>query len=113
MTRKISRHTLILTGGRTSTLWQNHYRRHRRATALTRALVLFQLLLLTILLSGQESTAPVTWQGWVQLGQRAYKSMKYPEAAEAFQKALELNSGEVTPHIFLASTLMAQYTPGV
>jgi TonB family protein len=80
---------------------------------LTRALVLFQLLLLTILLSGQESTAPVTWQGWVQLGQRAYKNMKYPEAAEAFQKALEMNSGEVTPHIFLASTLAAQYNPGI
>jgi tetratricopeptide (TPR) repeat protein len=80
---------------------------------LTRALVIFQLLLLTILLSGQESTAPVTWQGWVQLGQRAYKNMKYPEAAEAFQRALELNSGEVTPHIFVASTLAAQYNPGV
>jgi TonB family protein len=80
---------------------------------LTRTLVLIQLLLLTILLSGQESTSPVTWQGWVQLGQRTYKSMKYQEAAEAFQKAVELNSGELIPHFFLASSLMAQYIPGV
>ena len=80
---------------------------------MTRTLVLIQLVLLTILLSGQESTAPVTWLGWLQLGQRAYKSMKYQEAAEAFQKAIDLNSGEFTPHFFLASSLIAQYIPGV
>ena len=78
---------------------------------MTRTIVFIQLLLLTILLSGQESTAPVTWQGWLQLGQRAYKSMKYQEAAEAFQKAVEMSSGDVTPHLFLAGTLMVQYIP--
>jgi len=70
-------------------------------------------LLFAIVLSSQESAAPVNWQGWVELGQRAYKNLKYQEAAEAFQKAVELNSGETAPHLYLASTLLAQYVPNV
>ena len=71
------------------------------------------LLCLTILLSGQQSDAPETWQSWLQVGQRAYKNMRYDEAAAAFQKAIAMDSGEATPHLFLASTLMAEYNPSV
>lgn len=55
---------------------------------------------------------PVDWQGWLNKGIEAYKSARYQEAAEAFQKAVELNPSGVQPHLYLASAWMAQYVPG-
>lgn len=55
---------------------------------------------------------PVDWQGWLDKGIEAYKSARYQEAAEAFQKAVELNPSGVQPHLYLASAWMVQYIPG-
>src|ERR1700682_2779410 len=55
---------------------------------------------------------PVDGPGWLQKGVQAYKSYKYEEAVEAFQRAADLNPNEVNPHLYLATALMTQYIPG-
>src|ERR1700682_5766732 len=56
---------------------------------------------------------PVDGPGWLQKGVQAYKSYKYEEAVEAFQRAADLNPNEVNAHLYLATALMTQYIPGV
>ncbi len=72
----------------------------------------FSFLWIAALLAGQESTAPADWQQWHERGVEAYRTARYPEAAEALQKAIDLNSDDIAGHVFLARTWLAQYVPG-
>ena len=45
-------------------------------------------------------------------GVQAYKNSKFPEAIAYFQKAVELDPGFKTTHLYLATAYMAQYIPG-
>jgi len=45
-------------------------------------------------------------------GVQAYKNSKFPEAIGFFQKAVELDPGFKTTHLYLATAYMAQYIPG-
>jgi TonB family protein len=66
-----------------------------------------------MLLPGQESAdLPDDGPGWLRRGSEAYKSGRLQSAAEAFQKAVELNPGDRTGHLYLASTWLDQYVPG-
>jgi TonB family protein len=63
-------------------------------------------------LLGQDSAAPLDWRGWLNRGVREYKNARYPDAVDAFQKAVDLNPNEVTPRLYLATAWMSQYIPG-
>lgn len=52
------------------------------------------------------------WKAWLQRGMQAYKTGNYPQAVEAFQKAVEFNPDGVTPHLYLALSWYQQYIPG-
>jgi tetratricopeptide (TPR) repeat protein len=45
-------------------------------------------------------------------GVQAYKSAKYAESVEFFQRAVELDPSFPTTHLYLASAYMSQYIPG-
>lgn len=65
-----------------------------------------------LVLVGQDASAPRDSPGWINIGVREYKSARYPEAAEAFQKAVDLNPSDATARLYLATTWMSQYIPG-
>lgn len=56
--------------------------------------------------------AQTSSKAWLDKGVAEFKNARYPEAAEAFQKAVELSPNEVTPHLYLATVLRLQYLPG-
>jgi TonB family protein len=70
------------------------------------------LFVTVVALMGQESTTPSDARGWINQGVRDYKSARYAEAVEAFQRAVDLNPGDVTARLYLATALMSQYIPG-
>jgi len=63
-------------------------------------------------LMGQESTTPSDARGWINQGVRDYKSARYAEAVDAFQRAVDLSPADVTARLYLATALMSQYIPG-
>ncbi len=65
-----------------------------------------------LVLMGQNASRPTDSRGWINIGVREYKSARYPEAAEAFQKAVDLNPNDPTARLYLATTWMSQYIPG-
>jgi TonB family protein len=69
-------------------------------------------LLASAYLLGQDSTAPLDWHGWLNQGLQDLKNARYPEAIQAFQKAVDLNPDEVSPRLYLARVSMSQYIPG-
>ena len=69
-----------------------------------RAILAFLLLAAT--LPAQDSKA------WLQRGMKAYKTANYPQAVEAFEKAVEFNPDDVTPRLYLALSWYQQYIPG-
>src|SRR5579872_148788 len=64
------------------------------------------------LLVTEKSQAASDWQSWVNEGVRAYKAGDYQSAAKDFQRAVELNRSEISPHLYLGTTWMAQWIPG-
>src|ERR1700730_632154 len=101
---------LSLTGTTESILWQTRVAVFGGVPPMRpKCLILF----LAILLPGQESTDLLDAPGWLSRGSQAYKSGQLQLAAEAFQKAVELNPSDRTGHLYLASTWMDQYIPGV
>jgi tetratricopeptide (TPR) repeat protein len=56
--------------------------------------------------------AAQSFQDWVNQGVQGFKNGKYPDAAAAFQKALELKPDDVTARLYLATAYMQQYIPG-
>jgi TonB family protein len=71
-----------------------------------------RLSLLVAFLSVLPLTASDDWRSWLNLGVEAYKSARYQEAVEDFQKSIDLNPNEVSPRLYLATAWMAQYIPG-
>jgi TonB family protein len=68
--------------------------------------------LFALTLTAQDSTTADDWRRWLNRGVEAYKSARYPEAVEYFQKSVDLKPTEVSPHLYLATALMSQYIPG-
>jgi len=60
----------------------------------------------------QEPAAPVDAPGWINKGVQEYKSARYTEAVESFQKAVELNPNDMAAHLYLGTAWMMQYIPG-
>ena len=62
-------------------------------------------------LTAQESI-PVDARGWVNKGVQEYKSSRYQDAVESFQRAVDLDPNNVIARLYLATALMSQYIPG-
>jgi tetratricopeptide (TPR) repeat protein len=71
-----------------------------------------RLSLLAIFVCTLTVTAADDWRSWLNRGVEAYKSARYQEAVEDFQKSVDLNPNEVSPHLYLATAWMNQYIPG-
>jgi tetratricopeptide (TPR) repeat protein len=70
------------------------------------------ILFMAISLTGQQSTEPLDGPGWFRRGAEAYKSGRLPQAAEAFQKAVEMNPGDKAGHVYLGNIWLALYKAG-
>src|SRR5258706_928119 len=68
--------------------------------------------LFALTLTAQDSTTTDDWRRWLNRGIEAYKSARYQEAVEYFQKSVDLKPTEVSPHLYLATALMPQNIPG-
>ena len=75
----------------------------------TRLLVAF---LSVLTLTAQDSTTADDWRRWLNRGVEAYKSARFQDAVEYFQKSVDLSPNEVSPHLYLATELMSQYIWG-
>jgi TonB family protein len=53
-----------------------------------------------------------TDRDWLNRGVQAFKSARYADAADAFQRAVELNPSSVPAHLYLGTAYMQQYIPG-
>jgi len=49
----------------------------------------------------------------LKLGVAAYKDSHYEQAAQYFEKAIELDPSNIKAHMYLATTYVSQYIPGV
>ncbi len=54
-----------------------------------------------------------TYRSELQLGVDAYKAAHYEEAIQHFKKAIELDPSQVNAHMYLATTYVSQFIPGV
>jgi tetratricopeptide (TPR) repeat protein len=70
------------------------------------------LISLTPLLA-QDSPTPADARGWMNKGVQAYKNGQYEQAIEAFQKAIDLEPGNVNAHLYLGTAWMVTFIPGV
>ena len=55
---------------------------------------------------------PVDARGWINKGVQEFKSARYPDAVESFQKAVDLDPNDVAARLYLATAWMSQYVPG-
>jgi len=63
-------------------------------------------------LIAQDSTSADDWHRWLNRGIEEYKSARYQDAVEYFQKSISLNPNELSPHLYLATAWMTLYIPG-
>jgi tetratricopeptide (TPR) repeat protein len=70
------------------------------------------LLILLCLFAGAQ-IQPATSAAELQLGVNAYKTKHYEEAAEHFEKAVDLDGSNLTARLYLATACVSQYIPGV
>jgi TonB family protein len=70
----------------------------------------FLFLSLTVLLA--QPVAPIDSRGWVNKGVQEFKSARYQDAVESFQKAVDLDPNNVAAHLYLGTAWMSQYIPG-
>ncbi|HEY6392111.1 MAG TPA: TonB family protein [Bryobacteraceae bacterium] len=68
--------------------------------------------LCALTLIAQDSSTSGDWRRWLNRGIEEYKSARYQDAAEYFQKSISLNPNELAPHLYLATAWMTQYIPG-
>lgn len=68
------------------------------------------LLLTSLAAFAQE--APQDARGWLNRGVQAYKTGRYVEAVEAFQRSVDLDPTNATSRLYLATAHMSQYIPG-
>ena len=59
-----------------------------------------------------QAQAPADFQGWMNRGVEAFKIAQYQTAADAFQRAIDLNPGIAAAHLYLATVHMQQWIPG-
>src|SRR5260370_9364718 len=71
-----------------------------------------RLSFVAVFLSAATLTAADDWQSWLNRGIEAYKSARYQEAVEHFQKSVDLNPNEVAPHLYLGTAWMHLFIPG-
>jgi TonB family protein len=65
---------------------------------------------LTALLA--QPVAPIDARGWINKGVQEFKSARYQDAVESFQKAVDLDPNNVAAHLYLGTAWMSQYIPG-
>lgn len=71
------------------------------------------LSLLLLALAPLMAQDPVDARGWINRGVQAYKQARYPEALEAFQKAVQLDPANMTARLYLGTAYLQQFIPGV
>jgi len=71
-----------------------------------------RLLCLALMLASTLAAQPTAADQQVNLGIQAYRSAHYAAAVEHFAAALQLDPGYVDARFYLATSYMAQYTPG-
>jgi len=71
------------------------------------------LILVPVLSCFLLSAFPQSSSNEVQLGVSAYKNNHYDEATKHFEKAAELDPGNLTAHLYAGTALVSQYIPGV
>jgi hypothetical protein len=71
------------------------------------------LILGSILLVASVSSFGQISDDELKLGVAAYKNNQYDEAIQHFQKATELDPANVNAHLYLATSYVSQYIPGV
>jgi Tfp pilus assembly protein PilF len=74
-----------------------------------RTAVRFAAALIAVSSYGQEA---VNARTYLNQGVRAYKDAKYLQAADFFQRAVELDPNSKTAHLYLATAYMSQFIPG-
>jgi tetratricopeptide (TPR) repeat protein len=57
----------------------------------------------------QDTQTPTDARGWINQGVLAFKGQQYDRAIEAFQKAIDLEPGNVNAHLYLANALTRLY----
>jgi TonB family protein len=70
------------------------------------------ILLLTPTVLLAKTVAPVDSKGWINKGVQEFKTSRYQDAAQSFQRAVDLDPTNVTAHIYLGTASMSQYIPG-
>lgn len=58
------------------------------------------------------SQQPTDVISWTARGEQAFKSAHYGEAAGAFQHAIDIDSSNVSAHLYLGATFFVQFIPG-
>lgn len=66
-------------------------------------------LLFSLSLMAQE---PVDYRGWLNQGVSLFKSARYAEAVQAFERAVALDPSQAAANLYLATAYMQQYIPG-
>lgn len=55
---------------------------------------------------------PVDVRGWMNRGVQNFKEARYPEAVEAFERAVAIDPTSIPAQLYLATAYMQQYIPG-
>jgi tetratricopeptide (TPR) repeat protein len=76
------------------------------------SLILFSIVVLILLALGAQ-TRSATSADELHLGVEAYKNSHYEEAAQHFEKAVDLDHSNLTARLYLATTCVSQFIPGV
>jgi TonB family protein len=71
-----------------------------------------RLSVLLLALSPLFAQDPTDSRGWVDQGVQAFRSGNYPEAVQAFERAVALEPGFPAAHLYLGTSYMQQYIPG-
>lgn len=71
--------------------------------------VLLSIFLLLVLIPARAQTS----EQELQLGVVAYKENHYEQASQHFQKAIQLDPNNIKAHLYLATSCVSQYIPGV
>jgi tetratricopeptide (TPR) repeat protein len=71
------------------------------------------LILVSVVLVVSTSAFPQTSDDELKLGVAAYKNNQYDEAIQHFRMATELDPANVNAHLYLATSYVSQFIPGV
>ena len=71
--------------------------------------IVLSLLLGSLLLCAQE---PVDFRGWLNQGVGLFKSARYDDAVQSFERAVALDPSQIAGHLYLGTAYLQQYIPG-